>query len=96
MFARFDENPAMTLQDIKETKRYGRTHGWTDGCTDNVKTVYPPQTKFSGGININMNKNYSYPTTIWESILTQIYVFLVLFTIFTFDLEKCISKNWKN
>ena len=25
MFARFDENPAMTLQDIKETKRYGRT-----------------------------------------------------------------------
>ena len=30
MFTRFDENPAMTLQDIKETKRYGRT----DGCTD--------------------------------------------------------------
>ena len=25
MFARFDENLAMTLQDIKETKRYGRT-----------------------------------------------------------------------
>ena len=25
MFARFNENPAMTLQDIKETKRYGRT-----------------------------------------------------------------------
>ena len=47
MFARFNENPAMTLQDIKETKRYGRT----DGCTDNVKTVYPLQTKFAGGIN---------------------------------------------
>ena len=35
MFARFDENPAMTLQDIKETKRYGRmdasTHGRTHG-----------------------------------------------------------------
>ena len=46
MFARFDENPAMTLQDIKETKRYGRTHA----RTDNVKTVYPPQTKFAGGI----------------------------------------------
>ena len=46
MFARFDENPAMTLQDIKETKRYGRTDAWTD----NVKTVYPPQTKFAGGI----------------------------------------------
>ena len=27
MFARFDENPAITLQDIKETKRYGWTHG---------------------------------------------------------------------
>ena len=46
MFARFDENPAMTLQDIMETKRYGRTHP----RTDNVKTVYPPQTKFAGGI----------------------------------------------
>ena len=31
MFARFDEIPGMTLQDIKETKRYG----WKD----NVKTV---------------------------------------------------------
>ena len=49
MFARFDENPAMTLQDIKETKRYGRTNGCTDARTDNVKTVYPPQTKFVGG-----------------------------------------------
>ena len=58
MFARFNENPAMTLQDIKETKRYGRTDGRTDGHTDgrtdgradNVKTVYPLQTKFAGGI----------------------------------------------
>ena len=33
MFARFDENPAITLQDIKKTKRYGRTDGWTDGRT---------------------------------------------------------------
>ena len=41
MFARFDENPAMILQDIKETKHYGRT--------DNAKTVYPQQTKFVGG-----------------------------------------------
>ena len=32
MFAGFDENPAMTLQDIKETKR-------TDGRTDNMKTL---------------------------------------------------------
>ena len=46
MFARFDENPAMTLQNIKETKHYR----WMDGRTDNVKTVYPPQTKFVEGI----------------------------------------------
>ena len=46
MFARFYENPATTLQDIKETKRYART----DARTDNVKTVYPPQTKFAGGM----------------------------------------------
>ena len=56
MFARFDENPAMTLQDMKETKRYGRTDARTDARThartDNVKTVYPPQTKFAGGIKM--------------------------------------------
>ena len=54
MFASFDENPAMTLEDIKETKCYGwtdaRTHGCTNARTDNVKTVYPPQTKFAGVI----------------------------------------------
>ena len=50
-FAKFDENPAMT-QDIKETKCYGRTHPRTDAHTDNVKTVYPQQTKFAGDINI--------------------------------------------
>ena len=44
MFAKFDEIPAITLQDIKETKRYGLTHG----RTDNVKTVYPTQTKVVG------------------------------------------------
>ena len=48
MFARFDENPAMTLRVIKETKRYGRT--------DNVKTVYPLQTKFAGGYKNNQNE----------------------------------------
>ena len=31
-----------------------------------------------------MNKNYSYPTTMYEIILAQMYVFLVLFTIFAF------------
>ena len=54
MFARFDENQAMTLRVIKETKRYGRK----DGRTDNVKTVYPLQTKFAGGIT-NRIRNIS-------------------------------------
>ena len=45
MFARFDKNPAMTLQDIKETKRYGRT--------DNVKTVNPTTNKVWGGGGYN-------------------------------------------
>ena len=44
-FARFDENPAMTLRVIKEKKV-------SDGRTDNVKTVYPPQTKFAVGITM--------------------------------------------
>ena len=48
MFARFDEILAMTLQDIKETKRYIRTDALTYTRTDNVKTVYPPQKSLRG------------------------------------------------
>ena len=37
--------------------RYGRTDARTDGRTDNLKTVYPLQTKFAGGgINISLLK----------------------------------------
>ena len=44
MFARFNENPAMTLQDIKETKRYGRT--------DAQREINIPTTnKVCGGYN---------------------------------------------
>ena len=43
MFARFDENPAMTLEDIKETKR-------TDGRTDRQRENSIPTTnKVCGG-----------------------------------------------
>ena len=51
MFARFNENPAMPLQDIKETKCYGRTHARTYARTDNVKTVYPTTNKVCRGYN---------------------------------------------
>ena len=44
MFARFDENPAMTLRVIKETKRYGRTHGQRENRI-------PPTNKVCGGYN---------------------------------------------
>ena len=46
MFARFDENPAMTLRVIKETKRYGRTHGRTNGQRE---ISIPPTNKVCGG-----------------------------------------------
>ena len=40
-----------------------------------------------------MNMNFSYPTTMYESILVQIYVFLVLFTIFAFYHEKLFKQK---
>ena len=62
MFAKFDENPAKTLQKIlkKQNVTDARTHGRTHGRTDNVKTVYPPQTKFAGGIR-GYNQNLRPP-----------------------------------
>ena len=52
MFARFNENPAMTLQDIKETKRYRRMHGRTHARTDGQRENSIPTTNkvfFVGG-----------------------------------------------
>ena len=50
MFARFDENPAMTLQDIKETKRYRLTHTRVDERTDGQRENSIPTTnKVCGG-----------------------------------------------
>ena len=50
MFARFDENPAMTLRVIKETKRYGRTDVGMDGQR---KNSIPTTNKVCGGIMKN-------------------------------------------
>ena len=68
MFARFDENQARTLGVIKETKRYG----WTD----DVKTVYPPQTKFTGGIKI-LSGTLSEGQTVWIQIKTNVLSVLI-------------------
>ena len=74
MFARFDENPAMTLRVIKETKRYRRT----DGRTDNVKTVYPLQTKFAGGINMNISHVSTLSVVVASSSLSFVVMLLSL------------------
>ena len=49
MFARFDEIPTMTLQDIEETKRYGWTNERTNGQCENS---IPPTNTVCGGINM--------------------------------------------
>ena len=56
MFARFDENPAMTVQDIKETKRYQRMEptAHTDGQRENS---IPTTNKVCVGIKIFRQKN---------------------------------------
>ena len=46
MFAKFDEIPAMTLQDITETNHYGRT----DAQLDKVKNSIPQQSLGGGGV----------------------------------------------
>ena len=38
--------------------------------------------------SVNMNMNYSNPATMYESNFAQMYVYLVLFTIFAFYHEK--------
>ena len=47
MLAKFEEIPAMTLQDIKETKCYRQMDGGTDGQCENS---IPSTKKFAGGI----------------------------------------------
>ena len=51
VFAKFDEILSMILQDIKETKRYGRTvglsFGQTDGRTDGQRENSIPSHKHS-------------------------------------------------
>ena len=49
MFARFDENPAMTLRVIKETKRYGRTDGQRENSISPTNKVCGGYNLFAGG-----------------------------------------------
>ena len=55
MPAKFHEIPSMGLQDIKETKRYGRTQGRTDGRTDGRENSIPPlKLRFGGGYKLKL------------------------------------------
>ena len=53
MFAKFDEIPAMSLQDIKETKCYGRRDAHTDGQRENS---IPSTNKVFRGYNKDSRK----------------------------------------
>ena len=57
MFARFDENPAITLQDIKKTLRTdGRMDAHTDAHTHGQRENSIPTTnKVCGGYNKDLN-----------------------------------------
>ena len=70
MFARFDENPAMTLRVIKETKRYGRTerrtHGRTHGQRENS---IPPTNKVCGGYNNKIRDTVDPDYRVYYSIM---------------------------
>ena len=72
--ARFHEIPAKGLQDIKETKCYGR-----DGRTD-VKTVYPPYNfVIAGGIKIPTI--YDFMDKYYKSIISYLPLISPIFTI---------------
>ena len=74
MFARFDENPAMTLRVIKETKRYGRTHGRTDGRTDGQReNSIPPTNKVCRGVLKHKVHLTKIPTHSMFKLLSVIY-----------------------
>ena len=47
-FASFDENPAMTLQDIKKNVTDGRTHARTHGQREN--SIPTPNKVCGGGV----------------------------------------------
>ena len=59
-FAKFDEIPSKTLQDIQETKRYGHTFVRSFVRSDNLKTVYPPTNTVCGwgGYNYGIEQSF--------------------------------------
>ena len=60
LFVRFDENPAVTLRVIKETKCYGRTDTYTHGQCENS---IPITNKVCGRYNDHLDMT---KTVEWE------------------------------
>ena len=58
IFAKFDENPAITLEVIKKTKRYARTHARTDGQREN--SIPHHKQSLRGGIKSSIIEMISY------------------------------------
>ena len=56
-FAKFDDIPSVTLQDIKETKRYRHTFVCFFVRSDNMKTVYSPTNTVYGGYKMSVSGN---------------------------------------
>ena len=92
MFARFYENPAMTLQDIKETKRYGRTQGRTHARSNGQReNSIPTINKVCRGYN---NKFYCSATNgfnILQDALNEVYVSSIKYHYSGILLKKQIS-----
>ena len=90
--ARFHEIPAKGLQDIKETKCYGRTDGDPDGRMD-LKTLYPLITSLFRGYK-------KYQLNCFSSLQEFIYLHEALFTAYISkkvqvgkDQEKALSEK---
>ena len=67
MFARFDENPAMTLQDIKKKKTLRtHTHARTHGQRENS---IPTTNKVCGGYKKELHHSVILSSLMWEGII---------------------------
>ena len=97
VFARFDENPAMTLEDIKETKRYGRTHGRTHGHMHGQRENRIPTTnKVCGWYNygnvevcIGLTTGASPVFTVCHKVISLVY------SLFQYIIRDGILLSWK-
>ena len=70
-------------EQLLSTQQHAYQSFWVTSCFDSVCI----RLWHAGWIldkNVNANMNFSYPTTMYKSILVQICEFLVLFTIFAF------------